>query len=32
MRMLQKYFKIVKNKKSANELEKLTDILEVINQ
>ena len=30
--MLQEYFKIVKNKKSANELENVTDIFEVINQ
>ena len=30
--MLQEYFKIVKNKKTTNELEKVTDILEVINQ
>ena len=30
--MLQEYFKIVKNKKTANELEKVTDIFEVINQ
>ena len=30
--MLQKYFKIVKNKKSANVLEKVSDIFGVINQ
>ena len=30
--MLQEYFKIVKNKKTANELEKVTDIFGVINQ
>jgi len=30
--MLQEYFKIVKNKKTANELVKVSDIFEVINQ
>ena len=30
--ILQKYFKLVKNKKTANELAKVTDIFEVINQ
>jgi len=30
--MLQEYFKIVKNKKSANESEKVSDIFEVISQ